>query len=259
VLVPQISTGSSTYTVLALLLIGHLYANYQAVRGVHIRTLNRQRVALLWRMYAAHTRAEKAPVVELDPAELARHERVLCRGDILFDFATGRRLARCAFLDTPHALVRACRLPCSALGDETLIKPLQIQDLVDVFRAENYAVWYPEPSARRLAPPDTLYITMFAEYTPRDLLKAWVAATQCAWSMQHTLRPWTADLRLATVDHAQRRVAARFDHFVESLERSGWDVAGGLLYPGTPAAVDVYTYAPSDDDDFTESEIYSEL
>jgi len=50
-LVPHLTTPLSTYTVMFLLLAGHLTTNYKGVRGVVLRTLNRQRAGIAWTSY----------------------------------------------------------------------------------------------------------------------------------------------------------------------------------------------------------------
>lgn len=47
-LLPYVSTVQSTYIVLFFLLACHLGANYIAVRGLTLRTLNRQRATIAW-------------------------------------------------------------------------------------------------------------------------------------------------------------------------------------------------------------------
>ncbi|KAF9043753.1 DUF647-domain-containing protein [Hymenopellis radicata] len=46
--IPQITTPTATYTLLAILVSTHILLNYVGIRGLALRTLNRQRATRLW-------------------------------------------------------------------------------------------------------------------------------------------------------------------------------------------------------------------
>ena len=53
VILPYVNTTRATHTLLAFLLVAHLGANFAAVRGLSMRTLNRQRACIAWSNFRA--------------------------------------------------------------------------------------------------------------------------------------------------------------------------------------------------------------
>jgi len=53
VILPYVNTTRETHTLLAILLAAHLGANFTAVRGLSMRTLNRQRACIAWSNFRA--------------------------------------------------------------------------------------------------------------------------------------------------------------------------------------------------------------
>jgi len=53
VILPYVNTTRATHTLLAFLLAAHLGANFTAVRGLSMRTLNRQRACIAWSNFRA--------------------------------------------------------------------------------------------------------------------------------------------------------------------------------------------------------------
>jgi hypothetical protein len=53
VILPYVNTTRTTYILLAFLLSAHLGANFTAVRGLTMRTLNRQRASIAWSSFRA--------------------------------------------------------------------------------------------------------------------------------------------------------------------------------------------------------------
>lgn len=53
VILPYVNTPWATYTLLVFLLVGHLGANFTAVRGLTMKTLNRQRACIAWSNFRA--------------------------------------------------------------------------------------------------------------------------------------------------------------------------------------------------------------
>lgn len=51
-LMPYLHTSERTHTVVAVLLVLHVWINYVAVRVVVMKTLNRQRATILWAAYS---------------------------------------------------------------------------------------------------------------------------------------------------------------------------------------------------------------
>jgi hypothetical protein len=217
-----------------VLLACHLYANYRAVCGVTLGSLNRQRAALLWQLY---TESQSDKVARLGRREVASSEHIFCRPDVIRHSTTGRRLARCTILTSPALLVKCCALPYKKSGRGTTVDDPAVLHLTTLFFSEKFVLWFANPCEPRLQPPDLLYITMKSGYSARDMLKAWLTATQCARSFQSIPMPWTTDLRLASVEQALRQVSENFEDYLTVLKDNHWDVAGGLIFPGTPSHV----------------------
>jgi hypothetical protein len=68
-------TRTSTYTALFALVVGHLLANYFAVRSVVLRSLNRQRSSILWSTFRNSTDGNR--IVILTPTEVSNREIIL--------------------------------------------------------------------------------------------------------------------------------------------------------------------------------------
>lgn len=52
-ILPYVNTPQATHILLAFLLAAHLGANFAAVRGLSMRTLNRQRACIAWSNFRA--------------------------------------------------------------------------------------------------------------------------------------------------------------------------------------------------------------
>lgn len=52
-LIPRVTSASAIYTLLLVLVSTHLILNYFGIRGIALRTLNRQRATLLWQSFVA--------------------------------------------------------------------------------------------------------------------------------------------------------------------------------------------------------------
>ncbi|KAJ7093455.1 vitamin B6 photo-protection and homoeostasis-domain-containing protein [Mycena belliarum] len=238
-LVPHLTTPHTTLFVLLLLLSLHLLLNYAGLRGVVLRTLNRQRLALAWGLHrtgAPHT-----------PARVAALERLLARPSALYDPYTHRAVGRCTLGSSLRAVLRgegAAPLPAGLLG---------------AMRAERYVLWFdraslsfsppPTPPAPATAPAPAqeaqaqlrpgavhLHICLREGYTPADLLKAWVHAAEVALLLQQQqqrIDKGAAEVVLA----AYRRLERVFPGFVEGLRGAGWDTTGVALLAGAPRTV----------------------
>ncbi|KAL1744150.1 vitamin B6 photo-protection and homoeostasis-domain-containing protein [Schizophyllum fasciatum] len=94
--VHRLTSSYATHALLAALLVAHLSVNYLGIRGVWLRTLNRQRTSLAWTAYREYGSASS-------PAAIAGMEGILARpgsvihaedGGNLGCCTIGRRLAR---------------------------------------------------------------------------------------------------------------------------------------------------------------------
>jgi len=63
VILPYVNTTRATHTLLAFLLAAHLGANFAAVRGLSMRTLNRQRACIAWSNFRALERGSSDPPI----------------------------------------------------------------------------------------------------------------------------------------------------------------------------------------------------
>jgi len=90
-LVVRIVEDKQTVWLLMMLLAGmHLAMNYQAVRSVRMRSLNRQRATIVFRAWLDHG-------VVLDPAQVAEQESILGRGRGNMASKTGEYTGFCDF------------------------------------------------------------------------------------------------------------------------------------------------------------------
>lgn len=137
---PHLTTSHTTHALLLALLAAHLLVNYLGIRGVCLRTLNRQRAALAWSAFRARAAVPS-------PVAVANIERILARpGEICT--ADGVRLGWCA------------------LGRRlTRVPPVMV-----LFARERYVPYFVEP--RRIA------VGLKAGHDGMDHLRGWVHAAE---------------------------------------------------------------------------------
>ncbi|KAL0957979.1 hypothetical protein HGRIS_000156 [Hohenbuehelia grisea] len=218
-IVPYLTTAPSIYSVLFILVASHLGINYLGVRGLTLRTLNRQRAALAWLCYRQTRKA-------LSPTQLAQQEHLLDNPTLLRDPETHRVLGKCILGSSASSFLR---------------KAPKVEDL-DLQAGEKYFLWY---NAKALEHSDArleLHICLKEGHNPQAHLKAWAHAATVAslWSRRadrmskHNLEEELA----ATIRTAYESVhSASFTHFLGDMEALGWDIKESVLMAGTPRSL----------------------
>jgi hypothetical protein len=255
---PYVTDAYTTYTLLALLVTAHILLNYAAVRGVVLRSPNRQRTGLLWSAYRNSDTPSAPNNWKLStPLAIAQHERIFARPSALYLSSLGtsaseRRVVGHCYVGTPLSslLIDAqtpstpwspwrwwtARRPPSArwTADAT---PSNIAALLSLFSDDRFILWFD-----RIAPASTLtlHIVLKDGHTPSDHARAWVLATELASRcvMHRTGAMSFAEL-VGMLREAKQTVDTLFPGFVEVLRGVGWDeaAAAGGFVTGLPTTV----------------------
>ncbi|KAF8886816.1 vitamin B6 photo-protection and homoeostasis-domain-containing protein [Infundibulicybe gibba] len=210
-IIPHLTTPWTIYPVLLLLVFVHLALNYIGLRGIALRTLNRQRAALAWTFYRTHSRAPS-------PTEIAHLEHILTRPDVFRSLHAGQITGTCTLgASLPWASIPPALLP--------------------LFAEEEYVLWPEHHPDGRLH----VAVSLKAEHAFRDQLRAWVhAAEVCVAGRSDAAKEKPADveaLALAWVRRAQETVQSCFSEFVHEMRQVGWDMDDGMLMAGAPSLV----------------------
>ncbi|KAG7097887.1 hypothetical protein E1B28_005200 [Marasmius oreades] len=170
-IVPYLTTPFSTYFALCLLVFLHLCINFFAVRGVALRTLNRQRASIAWSIYQGpiETNSGATNHDAPSPVDVARMERIFHRPNIIRDI-TGEVLGRCT-------------VGCS-LGSGGVIP----RTIFDLFEDDKYVLWFHPSCLSSTTTPDSSETVVFGKphllvflkdgHRPSDQLKAWLHAVE---------------------------------------------------------------------------------
>lgn len=203
--------------VLFSLLVGHLAANLTAVRGVALRTLNRQRACLAWSFFTGKSSSKRFEV--LAPADLARHERIFHYPPTLRNAFTNQTLGYCSI---------------GARLSDVLSVRSDYQDLLNVFSEQKYILCIDAQDGTVRVP--WIHICLKEGYTPLDQLKAWVHAMETAalWTANSTAREQSS---ANYIRDAFLTVELYFLPFVERMRQVGWNVDEGALLTGSPKSI----------------------
>ncbi|KAK0213232.1 vitamin B6 photo-protection and homoeostasis-domain-containing protein [Desarmillaria ectypa] len=213
-IVPHITTPSSTYTMLVTLVSLHLALNYYGVRGLALRTLNRQRASFLWSTFR---QTKDIP----SPAAVSEHEHIFANSSILKDVMTGRVLGSCIFASNgfEHILATGHGVP-----------PF------DLFKTEQYVLWFDRTcisnSGKELR-SDILYMNIVLKkgHGALDHLKAWVHAYEVGKLLAEY--PETTDPTTALcVSYAS--AVEHLPSFLTELAEKTWIVEEGGLVTTLP-------------------------
>ncbi|KAF8168898.1 vitamin B6 photo-protection and homoeostasis-domain-containing protein [Pholiota molesta] len=220
-IVPYLTTPLTTYSALFILVGLHLAINYLGVRGLVLRSLNRQRLNITWTLY------QKSPSpVGPTPAQTAALERIFDSPSTIRDALTGRVLGHCTIGSSFSDILRG-RIPL---------------ELLHLFREERYVVWF-DPSCLRYAEKASdsptvhgfrrIHVVLKEGYTDDDMITAWLQALEiCANSSGD---PTVDALRI--VRSAYDKVKAQRQEFMTSLDRAQWNIADCAIMTGLPRAV----------------------
>ncbi|KAG1733976.1 vitamin B6 photo-protection and homoeostasis-domain-containing protein [Suillus lakei] len=224
--VPYITTRTSTYTALFVLVLGHLLANYLAVRSVVLRSLNRQRSSILWSIYRNSKEADGRSVV-LNPSDVSNRETILDIPSRIRDAVANRVIGHCSLgVSVQYAMTR-----CSI---SHVLKMLQH------FEEEPYVLFAAESQSWGQRGPCIL--VCFKEgYGSLDQLRAWLHALEIAaiWSTQ-PMRPTVSEIEdMVLSTHEMLR--KEFSRFMGCLREAGWNIEEGAMMMGSPRSVIMLT------------------
>lgn len=192
----------------------HLVLNYYGVRGLALRTLNRQRASFLWSTFR---QTKHVP----SPAEVSEHEHLFVNSSILKDTATGQVLGSCIFASNGLGRILAT-------GHGT--PPF------DLFKTEQYILWFDRTcisnSGKELRSGALhMHIVLKKGHGALDHLKAWVHAYEVAKLLAEypeTIDPTTA----LCVSYAS--AAEHLPSFLKELAEKTWIVEEGGLVTTLP-------------------------
>jgi hypothetical protein len=227
----------------------HLGINYFAVRGLALRTLNRQRTSILWTDFRSTRHKLQSSSQILSPLEVSRREQIFSRPDTLRDGSSG-------------AILGYCTIGSSISRELQSVELDSFHDVVEIFKEERYILWlnprclYLEPDTRRPSlaagllgggPSLHLHIFLKVGHTSMDHARAWSHALEVA-SMLRSRHETESDSNstksrilstIALMRTAHERMAEHFPTFMNGLKEAGWNVSDGsiCLMAGSPTAV----------------------
>ncbi|KAJ6469339.1 vitamin B6 photo-protection and homoeostasis-domain-containing protein [Mycena sanguinolenta] len=233
-IVPYLTTPWATYSVLFSLVGLHLALNYVGIRGVVLRSLNRQRTTIAWDIYR-----ETFDTQFVSPAEVSKLERIFERPGVLRELKTNSVAGTCTIGSSLNAVLRGSVIP---------------PPLLDQMKEERYVLWFDHSSLLpRLNGSDELrpgavhlHICLKEGNSTADQLKAWVHAVEVGRMLllqqrASFPRPAPAELVLA----AHRRVNPIFAGFLNGLCAAGWNTVDVVLLSGSPRAL-IVSIEPTD-------------
>ncbi|KAG2140778.1 DUF647-domain-containing protein [Suillus cothurnatus] len=222
-IVPYITTRTSTYTALFFLVFGHLLANYLAVRSVVLRSFNRQRSNILWSIFRNSKRGVDGRSVALTPKDVSNREIILDIPSRIRDAVTNRIIGHCSLgVSVQYAMTR-----CTT---SHVLKMLQH------FQAVPYVLFVAGPPSWGQRGPCIL-VSFKEGYGSLDQLHAWLHAQEIAamWSARH-MRPSPSeieDLVLSTHETLRKE----FSRFMGCMKEAGWNIEEGAMMMGSPGSV----------------------
>jgi len=204
----------------------HLLINYYGVRGVVLRTLNRQRTSLVWASFrhSLFKQSEQTHTRVPTPSDIASCERLFDRPDLLWCTGGSRAVGRCimgssiglVFKNAPSNL-----LPPSAL--------------LDLFKDEPFIIWFDpgmlsaSPSSKLILKDNVLpciHVFLKERHSPSDQLKAWLISCDVALiiSQMRKENPASSDASdpVTIITQAQATVDRLFSIFSAQMLRAGW-------------------------------------
>jgi hypothetical protein len=212
---------------LFLLLAGHLATNYAGVRGVVLRSLNRQRAGIAWTTYRidAFSSPDFCQAAKtLTPGEVASIERIFEWPGVLRNGCTNKIMGYCTIGSS-----------FSTVSTDAA----HSQSLLRIFLKERYILCFDARSIPRERKLKMLrmHICLKEGHTPLDQLKAWVHAEEIG-------RIWTAesighrnDSLTFVIESTYRTVNVHFNTFVKHMRGLRWNLDEGALMTGSPKAL----------------------
>ncbi|KAG2359614.1 vitamin B6 photo-protection and homoeostasis-domain-containing protein [Suillus spraguei] len=224
-IVPYITTRTSTYTALFLLVFGHLLANYLAVRSVVLRSFNRQRSSILWSTFRNPKAGVDGHPVVLTPRDVSNREIILDISSRIRDAVANR-------------ITGDCSLGVSVRYATTRCNTSHVLKMLQHFHEEPYVLFVAVPRSWGRRRPCIL-VSFKEGYGSLDQLRAWLHALEIAamWSAQHT-RPNPSPSEIEDmVLSSHETLRKEFSRFMEYMKEAGWNVEEGAMMMGSPGSV----------------------
>jgi len=215
--------------VLVSLLAGHLATNYIGIRGVVLRSLNRQRAGIAWTAYRINAfdfPKNRVIAKTLTPSEIASHERIFEWPGVLRNGCTDQIMGHCT-IGSPYSTV---------LADHA--DHAYHSSLLRIFKKERYILCFDARSIPRNGGRSKtlrLHICLQEGYALLDQLKAWVHAEEIG-------RVWPIECvnhrdAVILLESTYQIVDSHFTGFVKHMRDAGWNLDEGALMTGSPKAV----------------------
>ncbi|KAJ8688741.1 hypothetical protein PTI98_013499 [Pleurotus ostreatus] len=250
-IVPYLKTASTIYPVLLSLILLHLLINYVGVRGLELRSLNRQRVVISWLAYAHvdptsedQSQSQRKKGVRT-PVEVALRERIFERPSVIRDPFTHRVLAACHIGTTSLRALTTSKAKASSHRTLPSCRSQDLKSWTDIFAKERYLLAcecaHTEVSSSS-APRITMHVLLKDGHSAIDHLKAWAHASEAAFLLHQRPLPASSnggeDL-LDVVEQSYRELEGngRWNAWVEDMKGVGWDVKEGAVLAGAPKVV----------------------
>lgn len=214
------------------MLVGlHLAINYMGVRGLALRSLNRQRAAIAWDIYRS-SGGSKVP----SPTEISRIENILGHPAVFRNPINGSITGQCtigsSFSDKFHGTFPS--------------------RLFELFAEERYLLWFDsqclqssgDAYGQSIRGLPHLHIFLKDGYTINDQLRAWLHASElCGLTPLDRLRTKDShpssgdDEALRLVRTSLRRTLEHFPEFTKKMRSNGWNMTDIALMAGSPKTV----------------------
>ncbi|KAF1990957.1 DUF647-domain-containing protein [Aulographum hederae CBS 113979] len=218
IVVSWVSSPLATWCTLLVLLGIHLLMNHAAVRAVSMRSLNRQRANIV---FSSLLEDDKV----LTPIEVSRRERIFERDGAL-RWMAGPVFGFCKIGVKFQALLLHLATESQRTGSMRVAKT-ELAALVELFRNENYMLWYDDSTAEAV-------IVLKEGITTESQLKAWCHALSLARRVSH--QPGTtanvANTQQALIAHVAatlKDTTTDFDAYARRLRAAGWDLEVAAL------------------------------
>ncbi|CAG8898326.1 unnamed protein product [Penicillium egyptiacum] len=249
VVISHITSFSTTWLILLILLALHLSMNYAAVRAVQITSLNRQRAnivfsALLDSDMSLRLELESLELdldldLELDPtptasksewtiltpAQVAKHERIFHRDGALQWTQHSSTHTTTQHLGSAQIGVSMSTFLGSRSGSRSFQRALPLQRLAGVF-ADEFYILFLVPSATGGNAKWHAFILLKRGCAVEHQLKAWAHALLAARALARIIPGSSVDVVLAVVERTLvlLNTDARFERYLAGLSGVGWDV-----------------------------------
>ncbi|KAJ5500487.1 hypothetical protein N7453_009538 [Penicillium expansum] len=232
VVISHITSFSTTWLILLILLAMHLSMNYIAVRAVQMTSLNRQRANIV---FSALLASDKSLALDLDldldpttptpskkewkiltPAQVAKHERSAQIGVSMSTFLGGSGSG-----STLSSFLRG-----SVSGSTSFQRTLPLQRLAAVFADEFYILFLVPSEAAGESVKWHASILLKRGCAVENQLKAWAHALLAARVLARITMGSSVDAVLTVVEGtlALLNTDKRFERYLTGLSGAGWDV-----------------------------------